>query len=155
MGTSAARRALRGVLPTRLYPWDRVRIAARALDGHAHGTSPRTVAAHLGIRLLVGPTRGCGGECVSGDDVVVGHHSDPRARALLQWHGIAHVLLRREAWDHDEGDAWLLTFELACPRAVVDGDLDELVAVTWLPEDVVRAWVPIARTLGRAREAAA
>lgn len=142
--------ALRGRTPTRLYPWDRVRVATRALDGHPHGTSPRTVASSLGIRLLVGRTSGCGGECVSGDEVVIGHHADPRTRALLAWHGIAHVLLAREAWEHGEGDVWILTMELACPKAVVDQDLDELVAVTWAPEQVVRAWVPLARTLGRA-----
>lgn len=149
MGTTAALATLRGRTTTRLYPWDRVRLAVRALDGHPHGTTPRTVASALGIRLLVGRTSGCGGECVSGDDVVIGHHRDARTQALLAWHGIAHVLLRREAWEHDEGDVWMLTFELACPKAVVDGDLDELVATTWAPEVVVRAWVPIARTLGQ------
>lgn len=148
MGTTAALAALRGRTTTRIYPWDRVRVAARALEGHPHGTTPRTVASALGIRLLVGRTRGCGGETVSGDDVVIGHHTDPRVRALLAWHGIAHVLLARERWEHDEGDVWILTCELACPKAVVDQDLDELVAVTWLPEEVVRAWVPHARRLG-------
>ena len=111
--------------------------------------SASAVAESLGVRLFMGRTRGCGGEVMSGDVVVVGHHADPRVRALLAWHGIAHVLLRREAWEHDEGDVWMLTFELACPKAVVDGDLDELVATTWAPETVVRAWAPIARTLGR------
>lgn len=149
MGTTNALKAIRGFHPTRLYPWDRVRIAARAYGEYPHGTSPRTIASALGIRLLVGRTAGCGGEAVSGEDVVVRHHADPRERALLQWHGIAHVLLTRERWEHDEGDAWLLTLELACPKAVVDCELDELVAVTWAPEAVVRAWVPIARTLGR------
>lgn len=154
MGTLAARRALRGHLPTRLYPWDRVRVAARALDGHPHGTSPRTVAAALGIRLLVGRTSGCGGECVSGDDVVIGHHHDPRVRALLAWHGLAHVLLQREGWDHDEGDVWILTFELACPRAVVDEPDDDLEARTWMPAEILRAWLPLSRALGRSRVAA-
>ena len=153
MGTTAARRALRGHLPTRLYPWDRVQIARRALAGHAHGTNPRTVAATLGIRLLVAPVAGCGGECVSGDEVVIGHHRDARVRALLAWHGLAHVLLRREAWDHEEGDAWLLTLELAVPHGT-SGDADEVVARTWAPAEVVRAWLPLSRRLGAWREAA-
>lgn len=149
MGTSTALATLRGRTTTRLYPWDRVRLAVRALDGDPHGTTPRTVASALGIRLLVGRTSGCGGEAVSGSDVVVRHHHDPRERALLQWHGIAHVLLSREGWAHEEGDAWILTMELVCPHAAVGGDLEELVASSWAPERVVRAWVPIARTLGR------
>lgn len=149
MGTNAAVSALRGALPTRLYPWDRVRLASRALRGHAHGTPPSVLAESLGVRLFTGRTRGCGGEVMSGDVVVVGHHADHRVRALLAWHGIAHVLLQREGWEHEEGDAWILTMELACPHAVAAEDLEELVATTWAPEQVVRAWVPIARTLGR------
>lgn len=151
MGTTAAVNALRGVLPTRLYPWDRVRLAARALAGHPHGTPPSTVASTAGVRLLVGRTSGCGGEVASGDVVIVTPSADPRVRALLAWHGIAHVLLARERWEHDEGDAWILSCELACPQAVVAGDLEDLVAATWAPEVIVRAWVPLARRLGQSR----
>lgn len=124
------------------------------MNGLAHGAPPSQVAGAIGVRLLLGAARGCGGEVASGDVVIVGHHHDPRVRALLAWHGIAHVLLARERWDHDEGDVWVLTCELACPRTVVAGDLDELVAVTWAPERVVREWVPLARRLGAGAEGA-
>lgn len=153
MGTIAALRALRGQTPTRLHPWDRVLIARRALDGHPHGTTPRTVSTGLGVRLLVGRPRGCGGECVSGDSVVVRHHHDPRERALLAWHGLAHVLLTREGWDHDEGDAWLVTLELAVPQSVLGLPDETLVERSWCPERVVRAWLPLARRLGLRRAA--
>ena len=76
-----------------------------------------------------------------------------RVRALLAWHGLAHVLLAREAWEHDEGDAWILTLELACPHGT-PGEPDEVVARTWAPEVVVRAWLPLSRRLGAWREAA-
>jgi hypothetical protein len=154
MGTNTALEALRGRLPTRLYAWDRVRVAARALDGHPHGTNPRTVAAQIGVRLLVGRTNGCGGECVSDEEVVIGHHADPRVRALLAWHGLAHVLLCREKWAHEEGDVWILTLEMACPRAVVDAPDDVLVDTSWAPERVVRAWLPVSRRLGASWDAA-
>jgi len=91
---------------------------------------------------------------VSGDEVVIGHHRDPRVRALLAWHGLAHVLLAREAWEHDEGDAWILTLELACPHSVVGLEDEGLVARTWAPDVVVRTWLPLSRRLGAWREVA-
>lgn len=140
-----------GLDPPRCYPWDRVRVAERAYAaaGATWGASPRTVATGLGIALVAAPVRGCGGEVASGGVVLVADHRDPRERVLRQWHGLAHALLTREDWRHSEADVWLVTLELACPRAVLGRPDDELLAGSHAPAWALRRWLPLARTLGR------
>ena len=148
----AGQAARAGLPPPRMYPWDRVRLAERAYSGEPWGTSPRTIAALNGIRLAAAPLHGCGGEIAAGGLVLVSAHRDPRELALRQWHGLAHVLLAREAWAHSESDVWLLTLELAVPRRVADRPDEELLGGAHAPAWAIRRWLPVARSLGRQKD---
>lgn len=100
--------------PVLTEPGDRREIARRArldFDGHPL-CRPFAFARHLGIEPVIAPVRGCGGELASREILYVRWHIDRAVMAERVLHGIAHALFRREAWEHSEADAWLLTAEL-------------------------------------------
>lgn len=108
-----------GCVPPLLWPGDRRQIAARALDaaGLDKGAHPLDVARGLGIAVLRTLVRDCGGECTDGLRILYRWHADRDTRRLRMAHGLAHALLVREAWDHSETDALLLTLDfLANPQ---------------------------------------
>jgi hypothetical protein len=142
-----------GLERPRMYPWDRVHIARRALANAnvEFGDDPRLLAARLGIPTCVGDARGCGGEMAAPTGVVVGSRLGRRWRGLLTWHGLAHVLL--EGWDHSHADVWLLTGDLALPlRDCRLVEVDELVRRAHAPREFVERWLRVTSRLGQRGE---
>lgn len=101
--------------PPKLWPGDRRQIARRAFNasGFPRGSDPVAIAKVLGFRVRCVPVRGCGGEITDGLHIIFRWHSDPLERRFRVAHGLAHALLMREAWDHTETDALLLTLDFA------------------------------------------
>lgn len=106
-----------GVGPVLTEPGDRREIARRArmdFDGDPL-RHPMRFARHLGIEPVIAPVRGCGGETGSDTRIYIRWNIDRAVVAERALHGVAHALFRREAWEHSEADAWLLTAELMRP----------------------------------------
>ncbi len=136
-----------------MHPGDRVLVASRAADraGFTLGDDPRSLAAALNLRVVTMRAGPCGGEVTDGRSIGLSWNPDRRARGLLLFHGIAHALLLREGWhDHTHGDVWLLTLELAVPKADCDSrDPDEISRLAHAPEHLVREWVALSARLWR------
>lgn len=138
-----------------MYPGDRVLTAERALanTGIEFGDDPRTLAARLGIAVVPGVARDCGGEFIQGDAVLVRWMPDRRDRGLRIFHALAHALLLRGGWEHSHGDVWMLTGDLAVPRRAGRlYDVGELVRCAHAPEAFVIAWLRVAERFGRRAE---
>lgn len=140
-----------GLEAPRMYPYDRVHLARRALDatGFELGEDPRLLAVRLGIRTAGVAPRGCGAESSTSDTVAYVWSPDRRERGLRIFHGLAHALLLRERWEHSHADAWLVTCELVAPAAELGRDDDELVRLAHAPEWLVERWATVGRRLGR------
>lgn len=149
-------RALRGEWATsgydhpRMHPWDRVRVAerARALTGLRYDADPRDLAIALGLRVGPARVRCCGGEVTADSFILYEWSPDRQERGLRVLHGIAHVLLRREKWDHAHADVLLLSGDLAVPRCELARDDAELERTVHAPTWFTAAWLPQSRKLG-------
>lgn len=133
-----------------MYPGDRAVVAERALarTGFAFGDDPRRLVLDLGLMVLPGSTAGCGGEATDGVRIAVRWSPDRRVRGLRVFHGIAHALLVRERWEHSHADAWLVTMDLAVPRAVARSrSAEDIVAQAHVPEALARGWAAAAAKL--------
>jgi hypothetical protein len=95
----------------------------------------------LGIIPVVMGNIGVCRELADSNRIVYRHLINPRERYLALFHGIAHIILRREGWEHSEPDVWLVTAELAAPWGAIQGlGLETVLKKSTVPAWLVHAW---------------
>jgi hypothetical protein len=144
--------ALAGLPAPAMQPWDRVELVRRTYANACaeFGDSPRTIAARLGIRMGAVARLPVTCEVQVDDTVLVEADLDKAEAALMAWHGIAHVLTKREGWEHTHADVWLLSLELAAPlRAIREHGADPVLRYAHAPAWALRPWLDVAQRLER------